>query len=76
MNGKLTSTLNADTTTITLKDLIENTAYNVSIKAIDAAGNESVQNPTVTFTTKGTVSFTDTQNHWAKEYIQKLQMQV
>ncbi|EKU40949.1 S-layer protein [Lysinibacillus fusiformis ZB2] len=71
VNGKLTSTLNADTTTITLKDLIENTTYNVSIKAIDGAGNESVQNPTVTFTTKGTVSFTDTQNHWAKEYIQK-----
>ena len=70
VNGKLTSTLNADTTAITLKDLIENTTYNVSIKAIDAAGNESVQNPTVTFTTKGTVSFTDTQNHWAKEYIQ------
>ncbi|MGK4118697.1 S-layer homology domain-containing protein [Lysinibacillus capsici] len=70
VNGKLTSTLNADTTTITLKDLIENTTYNVSIKAIDAAGNESVQNPTVTFTTKGTVSFTDTQNHWAKDYIQ------
>lgn len=70
VNGKLTSTLNADTTTITFKDLIENTTYNVSIKAIDAAGNESVQNPTVTFTTKGTVSFTDTQNHWAKEYIQ------
>lgn len=71
VNGKLTSTLNADTTKITLKDLLENTTYNVSIKAIDAAGNESVQNPTVTFTTKGTVSFTDTQNHWAKEYIQK-----
>jgi len=76
VNGKLTSTLNADTTTITLKDLIENTTYNVSIKAIDAAGNESVQNPTVTFTTKGTVSFTDTQNHWAKDYIQTLQIQV
>lgn len=71
VNGKLTSTLSADTTTITLEDLTENTAYNVSIKAIDAAGNESVQNPTVTFTTKGTVSFTDTQNHWAKDYIQK-----
>ncbi|MEK5488527.1 S-layer homology domain-containing protein [Lysinibacillus sp. FSL M8-0355] len=71
VNGKLISTLDADTTTFTLEDLTENTTYNVSIKAIDAARNESIQNPTITFTTKGTVSFTDTAQHWAKEYIQK-----
>ena len=43
-------------------------------KQLIFAGNESVQNPTVTFTTKGTVSFTDTQNHWAKDYIQTAQI--
>ncbi|WP_249661950.1 S-layer homology domain-containing protein, partial [Lysinibacillus fusiformis] len=51
--------------------LTENTTYNVSIKAIDAARNESIQNPTITLTTKGTVSFTDSAQHWAKGYIQK-----
>lgn len=72
VNGKLASTLNANTTKMTLENLTENTAYSVSIKAIDAAGNESVQNPTVTFTTRGAISFTDTENHWAKEYIQNV----
>lgn len=72
VNGKLATTLNANTTKMKLEDLTENTAYNVSIKAIDAAGNESVQNPTVTFTTKGAISFTDAENHWAKEYIQNV----
>ncbi|WP_155593704.1 S-layer homology domain-containing protein [Lysinibacillus cavernae] len=71
VNGKLSSTLNADTTEIMLEDLRENTVYNVTIKAIDAAGNESVQKPAITFTTRGTLNFTDTENHWAKEYIQK-----
>jgi len=71
VNGKLTSTLNADTTKMTLNDLTGNTAYTITVKAIDAAGNESVQNPTVTFTTGGSIRFTDTVNHWAKEYIQQ-----
>ncbi|MGE8006753.1 S-layer homology domain-containing protein [Lysinibacillus sp. NPDC093216] len=71
VNGKLTFTQNAETTAITLDNLTENTAYTVAVKAVDAAGNESVQSPSVTFTTKRTLSFTDIENHWAKEYILK-----
>jgi len=71
VNGKLSFTQKADTTAITLDHLIENTAYTVAVKAVDAAGNESVQSPTVTFTTGKNVSFTDIDNHWAKEYILK-----
>ncbi len=71
VNGKLASTVTADTTEMTLTDLTENTDYTITIKAIDAAGNESVQNPTAAFTTRETIRFTDTANHWAKEYIQQ-----
>ncbi|KOS62297.1 S-layer homology domain-containing protein [Lysinibacillus agricola] len=72
VNGKLTFTENADTTAITLDNLTENTTYTVAVKAVDAAGNESVQSPTITFATEGrTLSFTDIENHWAKDFIQK-----
>ncbi|MFJ6210934.1 S-layer homology domain-containing protein [Lysinibacillus sp. NPDC092081] len=71
VNGKLTFTQNAETTAITLDNLTENTAYTVAVKALDAAGNESVQSPTVTFITGRTLSFTDIENHWAKEFILK-----
>jgi len=71
VNGKLAFTQNADTTAITLEKLSKNTAYTVNVKAVDAAGNESVQSPTVTFTTERTLSFTDIENHWAKEFILK-----
>ncbi len=63
VNGELTATQNADTTAITLDKLTENTPYTVAVKAMDAAGNESVQSPTITFTTKGTLNFTDIENH-------------
>ncbi|WP_249650687.1 S-layer homology domain-containing protein, partial [Lysinibacillus sp. D4A3_S15] len=49
----------------------EHTAYTITVKAMEAAGNESVQNPTATFTTGETILFTDTANHWAKDYIQQ-----
>jgi len=71
VNGKLTFTLDAAITTITLDNLKANTAYTVAVKAVDAAGNESVQSPTVTFTTGRTLSFTDIENNWAKEFILK-----
>ncbi|MFJ7983219.1 S-layer homology domain-containing protein [Lysinibacillus xylanilyticus] len=71
VNGKLTFTQNAETTAITLNNLTENTAYTVAIKAVDAAGNESVQSPSVTFNTGRALSFTDIENHWAKDYILK-----
>ncbi|KOY81727.1 S-layer homology domain-containing protein [Lysinibacillus macroides] len=71
VNDQLTSTVDALTTSITLDKLTENTAYHVAVKAVDAAGNESVQSPEVTFTTKGAISFTDIDKHWAKEYIQQ-----
>ncbi|MFF2179271.1 S-layer homology domain-containing protein [Lysinibacillus sp. NPDC058147] len=71
VNGKLTFTQNAKTTAITLDNLTENTAYTVAVKAVDLAGHESVQSPTVTFTTGSTLSFTDIESHWAKEFILK-----
>ncbi|MFJ7952898.1 S-layer homology domain-containing protein [Lysinibacillus sp. NPDC096418] len=71
VNDQLLETVVAEETAITLKDLAENTAYTVIVKAVDAAGNESVQNPSATFTTGGTPKFTDTENHWALPYIQK-----
>ena len=71
VNGEKTFTQNADTTAITLDHLKENTVYTVNVKAVDAAGNESVQSPTVTFTTERALSFTDIENHWAKEFILK-----
>ncbi|WP_107925542.1 S-layer homology domain-containing protein [Lysinibacillus parviboronicapiens] len=71
VNGQLTSSQSADKTTIKLENLAHNTAYTVAVKAVDAAGNESVQSPTVKFTTEGTLGFTDTENHWAKDFIQK-----
>lgn len=71
VNNELLETVAAEETAITLKDLAENTAYTVTVKAVDAAGNESVQNPSATFTTGGTLNFTDTENHWALPYIQK-----
>ncbi|MFJ7738532.1 S-layer homology domain-containing protein [Lysinibacillus sp. NPDC097287] len=71
VNNELLETVAAEETAITLKDLAENTAYTVTVKAVDAAGNESVQNPSATFTTGGTPTFTDTENHWALPYIQK-----
>lgn len=72
VNGELTATQNADTTTITLEHLADHAAYTVAVKAVDAAGNESVQSPTITFSLGGASSFTDIENHWAKEFIQKL----
>lgn len=71
VNGQLTSSQSADKTAIILENLAENTAYTVAVKAVDAAGNESIQSPSVMFTTAGTLSFTDTENHWAKDFIQK-----
>ncbi|MEK5233564.1 S-layer homology domain-containing protein [Lysinibacillus sp. FSL K6-0232] len=71
VNDQQISTVDANTTAITLDQLTENTAYHIVVKAVDAAGNESVQNPAITFTTKGAISFTDIESHWAKEYIQK-----
>ena len=71
VNNKLLETVTAEKTAIALKDLAENTTYTVTIKAVDAAGNESVQNPNATFTTGGKPNFTDTENHWALPYIQK-----
>ena len=71
INNKLFNTVVARETKITLKDLAENTAYTVVVKAVDAAGNESVQSPSTTFTTGRTPTFTDTENHWALSYIQK-----
>lgn len=71
VNGQLTSSQSADKTTIKLENLAHNTAYTVAVNAVDAAGNESVQSPTVKFTTEGTLGFTDTENHWAKDFIQK-----
>ncbi|MFJ6267866.1 S-layer homology domain-containing protein [Lysinibacillus xylanilyticus] len=71
VNGKLTFTKDAAINAITLDNLIANTAYTVAIKAVDAAGNESVQSPTVTFTTGRTLSFTDIEKNWAKEFILK-----
>ncbi|MEY9979370.1 S-layer homology domain-containing protein [Lysinibacillus sp. RC79] len=71
VNGKLTFTQNAETTAITLDNLTENTAYTVAVKAVDVAGHESIQSPTVTFTTGRTLSFTDIENHWAKEFMLK-----
>ncbi|MGN4127574.1 S-layer homology domain-containing protein [Lysinibacillus sphaericus] len=70
VNGKLSSTQSADKTSITLENLAENTALTVAVKAVDAAGNESIQSPAVTFTTDA-LNFTDTENHWAKDFIQK-----
>lgn len=69
VNGKLTFTQNAETPTITLDNLTENTAYTVAVKAVDASGNESVQSPTVTFTTGRTLSFPDIEKNWAKGFI-------
>ncbi|QPQ29109.1 S-layer homology domain-containing protein [Lysinibacillus sp. JNUCC 51] len=71
VNGKLTFSQDAAINAITLDNLIANTAYTVAVKAVDAAGNESVQSPTVTFTTGRTLSFTDIEKHWAKEFILK-----
>jgi len=71
VNNKLYATVNADQMAITLDNLTENTAYTVAIKALDAAGNESVQSPTATFTTGSTVQFTDIENHWATAFIYK-----
>lgn len=71
VNGKLTFTQSAETTAITLDNLTENTAYTVAVKAVDLAGHESIQSPTVTFTTGRILSFTDIENHWAKEFILK-----
>lgn len=71
VNNKLHTTVNADQMAITLDNLTENTAYTVAIKALDAAGNESVQSPTATFTTGRTVQFTDIENHWATAFIHK-----
>ena len=71
VNGELTATQNADTTTIMLEHLNDHATYTVAVKAVDAAGNESVQSPTITFSLGGTSSFTDIENHWAKEFIQK-----
>ena len=42
VNNQLLETVAAEETAITLKDLAENTAYTVTVKAVDAAGNESV----------------------------------
>ncbi|MFJ7669576.1 S-layer homology domain-containing protein [Lysinibacillus sp. NPDC097195] len=69
VNNKLYSTVKADQMAITLDNLTENTAYTVAIKALDAAGNESVQSPAATFTTSSAVQFTDIQNHWATAFI-------
>ncbi|GEM_PF-370360 len=71
VNNKLYSTVDAEQLMITLDRLTENTAYSVAIKALDAAGNESVQSPTATFTTGSKVQFLDIKNHWATEFIQK-----
>ncbi|CAM5305883.1 N-acetylmuramoyl-L-alanine amidase OS=Lysinibacillus sphaericus OX=1421 GN=LS41612_02885 PE=4 SV=1 [Lysinibacillus sphaericus] len=71
LNNTLYSTVDANQTAITLDSLVDNTTYTVAIKAIDAAGNESVQSPTATFTTGSKVQFLDIENHWAKEFIQK-----
>ncbi|MGE7691969.1 S-layer homology domain-containing protein [Lysinibacillus sp. NPDC097214] len=71
VNGKLSFTQDAKTNAVTLDNLIANTAYTVAVKAVDAAGNESVQSPTVTFNTGRTLSFTDIEKHWAKEFILK-----
>lgn len=71
VNNELLDTVVAEETAITLKDLAESTAYTVVVKAVDAAGNESVQSPSTTFTTGGTRKFTDTENHWALPFIQK-----
>lgn len=71
LNNKLYSTVDANQTAITLDSLAENTAYTVAIKALDAAGNESVQSPTASFTTGSKVQFLDIENHWAREFIQK-----
>ncbi|KOS67150.1 N-acetylmuramoyl-L-alanine amidase [Lysinibacillus contaminans] len=71
VNDELLETVAAEETAITLEDFTENTAYTVTVKAVDAAGNESVESPSATFTTSGAPQFTDTENHWALPYIQK-----
>ncbi|MFJ7841539.1 S-layer homology domain-containing protein [Lysinibacillus sphaericus] len=71
LNNTLYSTVDANQTAIMFDSLVDNTTYTVAIKAIDAAGNESVQSPTATFTTGSKVQFLDIENHWAKEFIQK-----
>ena len=71
VNGELTATQSAETTTITLEHLTDHATYTVAVKAVDAAGNESVQSPTITFSLGGTLSFADIENHWAKDFIQK-----
>ena len=71
VNDELLETVAAEETAITLEDFAENTAYTVTVKAVDAAGNESVESPSATFTTGGAPQFTDTENHWALPYIQK-----
>ena len=71
VNNELVETVLAEETALILEDLDENASYTVVIKAVDAAGNESVQNPSTTFTTSSTKVFKDTENHWASPYIQK-----
>lgn len=71
VNNELLETVAAEETAITLQNLTENKAYTVAVKAVDAAGNESAESPSATFTTAGTPKFTDTENHWALPYIQQ-----
>ena len=71
VNDELVDTVLAEETSLILEDLAENSSYTVVVKAVDAAGNESIQSPSSTFTTPGTKTFTDTKNHWASTYIQK-----
>ncbi|GLC90242.1 S-layer homology domain-containing protein [Lysinibacillus piscis] len=71
VNDELFATEKANTTAITLNKLIENTTYTVVVKAVDGAGNESVKNPSVTFTAQAQPLFTDVANHWAKDFIQQ-----
>lgn len=50
--------------------LEENKAYTFTVAALDASGNVSAVNPSITITTGVTpVIFPDIQNHWAKDYI-------
>ncbi|MEG0450527.1 MAG: GDSL-type esterase/lipase family protein, partial [Lysinibacillus sp.] len=69
VNHQLHKTLSADETVMTLEKLASSTSYTVAVKAVDAAGNESTQSPSASFTTGGTANFTDTKDHWAKDFI-------
>lgn len=69
-NEKLLTTLESNEVEYVVNNIVPSYSYLFKISAVDAAGNESLVNPSISYKATGQNLFKDTVEHWAEHSIQ------